>query len=179
MYSLIPLERERIRAIPMIPMEPAKATRRVRPFLVIRFFRDSPRAVPKDMEVLCLYFSSTSWVFSADTSAADASAAGSSAGFAAVSLPVSRCSSLMIRPSNNRMIRVEYCSARSGLWVTMMTSLSRATSCSSSMIWTEVSESNAPVGSSARRISGSLTNALAMATRCICPPDIWEGFFFS
>ena len=36
-----------------------------------------------------------------------------------------------------------------------------------SMIWTLVAVSSAPVGSSAKRISGSLTRARAMATRCI------------
>ena len=44
------------------------------------------------------------------------------------------------------------------------------------MIWTLVSLSRAPVGSSAKTISGLLTNARAIATRCICPPDIWLGF---
>ena len=34
-----------------MPMEPAKAVRMVRPFLVIRLFRDRDRAVRKDMEV--------------------------------------------------------------------------------------------------------------------------------
>ena len=34
-----------------------------------------------------------------------------------------------------------------------------------------VAESSAPVGSSARIISGFLTSALAMAMRCFCPPD--------
>ena len=61
----------------------------------------------------------------------------------------------------------------------MMTSRSRATSFKSSMTCTEVSLSRAPVGSSARRMSGSLMRARAMATRCICPPDIWLGRFFS
>jgi len=28
-------------------------------------------------------------------------------------------------------------------------------------------------------MSGSFTNALAIATLCICPPDIWFGFLFS
>ena len=43
------------------------------------------------------------------------------------------------------------------------------------MIWTLVVESRAPVGSSASRISGSLTRALAIATRCIWPPESWLG----
>ena len=38
--------------------------------------------------------------------------------------------------------------------------------------------SRAPVGSSARRISGSFIKALAMATLCICPPESWLGSLF-
>lgn len=34
------------------------------------------------------------------------------------------------------------------------------------------------VGSSAKIMSGLLTNALAIATLCICPPDIWFGFLW-
>ena len=37
----------------------------------------------------------------------------------------------------------------------------------------EVRVSRLPVASSAKSTAGSLTNARAMATRCICPPDIW------
>ena len=47
---------------------------------------------------------------------------------------------------------------------------------SSSIIWILVAESSAPVGSSASSMSGLFTSALAMATLCICPPDIWLGF---
>ena len=36
-------------------------------------------------------------------------------------------------------------------------------------------ESRLPVGSSAIIIAGSLANALAMATRCRCPPDSSAG----
>ena len=39
----------------------------------------------------------------------------------------------------------------------------------------EVSLSNAPVGSSANKISGLFTKARAIATLCICPPDNWLG----
>ena len=35
--------------------------------------------------------------------------------------------------------------------------------------------SNAPVGSSAKIMSGLFTKALAIATLCICPPDNWFG----
>nr|WP_244977503.1 hypothetical protein [Eggerthella guodeyinii] len=61
----------------------------------------------------------------------------------------------------------------------MMTRRSEATSASRSMIWTLVSESRAPVGSSARMMEGSFTSARAMATRCICPPDSMAGFLSS
>ena len=77
------------------------------------------------------------------------------------------------------MMRLAYWSARSGLWVTMITSLSLETSFKISITCTLVSLSRAPVGSSANRISGSFTRARAMATRCIWPPLIWLGFFFS
>ncbi len=39
-------------AMPMMPMEPAKAVMMVRPFLVIRLFADSASAVGKLIEVL-------------------------------------------------------------------------------------------------------------------------------
>ena len=58
-------------------------------------------------------------------------------------------------------------------------SLSLATSFRRSMTCRLVSLSSAPVGSSARRISGSFTSARAIATRCICPPDIWLGRLLS
>ena len=82
-------------------------------------------------------------------------------------------------PSRMRIIRVEYSSASWALWVTIMMSRSWEISFKISMTWTLVSLSRAPVGSSARMMSGSLTRARAMATRCIWPPDIWLGFFFS
>ena len=39
----------------------------------------------------------------------------------------------------------------------------------------EKKEFNAPVGSSANKISGSLINPLTIATLCASPPDSWEG----
>ena len=84
--------------------------------------------------------------------------------------------SAVISPSLMRMIRPAYVSASSGLCVTMMISLFAEISFNISMICTEVSESSAPVGSSASRMSGSLTRARAIATRCICPPESWLGF---
>ena len=47
------------------------------------------------------------------------------------------------------------------------------------MTWMLVSLSSAPVGSSASRMSGLLTRARAMATRCIWPPDISVGRLWS
>lgn len=49
----MPVDRVRIRAMPMMPMDPAKAVSRVQPFLVRRLLkdRDRDRAVPKDMEI--------------------------------------------------------------------------------------------------------------------------------
>ena len=49
-YLLTPFERDRIRAIPMMPMEPAKAVRSVRIFLVRKLLKESPNAVRKDIE---------------------------------------------------------------------------------------------------------------------------------
>lgn len=85
----------------------------------------------------------------------------------------------MIFPSRSLTMRVEYRWASSGLWVTITTSRSLPTRFRSSMIWMLVSLSKAPVGSSARRMSGPLTRARAMATRYICPPDIWLGRLWS
>lgn len=43
----------------------------------------------------------------------------------------------------------------------------------STRISKDVRVSKLPVASSAKITAGSLTKARAMATRCICPPDIW------
>ena len=136
----------------MIPILPANAVKRVRPFFVSRLLKLRENAVNTDIDVfLGAYASSDSFASSSSENGAESS---------------------MILPSNSFTILVEYLSASSGLCVTMMTSFSSAISFNSSIIWTLVSESRAPVGSSASRISGSLINALAIATRCICPPDI-------
>ena len=47
----MPFERERISAMPMMPMLPANATRNVRPSLVIRLLRERDRAVKNDIDV--------------------------------------------------------------------------------------------------------------------------------
>ena len=150
--------------MPMMPMDPAKAVRVVRPFLVNRFLRDSPKEVSRDMEGLRIFLPRVA-SSSAASAARSASSSAGDRGF----------ESLVSSPSSTRMMREEYCSARAGLWVTMTISRSRLISFSRSMTWTLVSVSRAPVGSSARMMSGLLTIARAMATRCIWPPDISLG----
>ena len=139
--------------MPMMPMLPAKAVIKVRPFLVIRLLNDSASAVKNDIEVCRTLPSSTR-----------SSASGSKGLVSSITWPSLRCTT-----------RVAYCSANSGLWVTMTTSRSAAISVSSAMICRLVVESSAPVGSSASRISGSFTSARAIATRCIWPPESWLG----
>src|SRR5690606_3028791 len=66
-----------------------------------------------------------------------------------------------------------------GSWVTITTVLpkSRARSRSRPRISTAFLASRSPVGSSATMISGSLTIARAIATRCCSPPDISDGLW--
>ena len=145
----------------MMPILPANAVSRVRPFFVSRFLKDRFSAVKYDIR-LCFksFLLNSSYV-----------------SFAASSSEYGMLSSL-ISPSNSLTILVLYCSASSGLCVTMITRRSFAISFKRSIICTLVSVSSAPVGSSASRISGSLMSARAIATRCICPPDIWFGFLW-
>ena len=62
-------------------------------------------------------------------------------------------------------------------WVTMMT----VCPCPSTRLRSRsrtswpLAESSMPVGSSANTTSGRVTSARAMATRCCCPPDSWDG----
>ena len=142
----MPFESESISAMPIMPMLPAKAVRMVRAFLVMRLLSERESAVKKLIEGRFLFVSR-------GLSGTESGSKGSV--------------SPWIWPSSSRTIRVEYFSARSGLCVTMMTSLSLEISFKSSMICTLVSESSAPVGSSASRMSGSFMSARAMATRCI------------
>ena len=51
-YVLMPLESDNISAMPMIPIEPAKATRIVLVFLVQRLLKLSARAVKKLIDAL-------------------------------------------------------------------------------------------------------------------------------
>ena len=141
--------------MPMMPMDPANAVSSVRAFFVFRLLKLKERAVRKDMEAFPMFLCSGG----------------------AISSRITYSSlSEMIFPSFRFTMRVAYSCASSGLWVTITTRRSLATSFNSSMTCTLVSLSRAPVGSSARRISGSFTRALAMATLCICPPESWFGF---
>ena len=49
MYWLTPLDSAKISAMPMMPMEPAKAVISVRPRLVSRLFSERDKAVEKPM----------------------------------------------------------------------------------------------------------------------------------
>ena len=163
MYPFTPFESARIAAIPIIPIEPAKAVSAVRPFLLIRLENESERAVRKLIEVLVPASDSPIFVLALLFS----------------SSAVTGFLSSRIEPSLSVIILFAYCSASAGLCVTMITSLSLAISCNRFITWIPVSVSSAPVGSSANTISGLFTSALAIATRCIWPPESWLGFLFS
>ena len=47
---------------------------------------------------------------------------------------------------------------------------------SRSSIWRVVFGSSAEVASSQRRYFGFVASALAIATRCFCPPESWDGY---
>ena len=158
-YWFTPVDRDRINAIPIIPIEPANEVRSVRAFFVFRLLKLKANAVRNDIEDFPIFLCSATPIVVSSTSNGSVSE--------------------RITPSFNVTILVAYCSASSGLCVTITTRRSFATSWRRSMTCTLVSLSNAPVGSSASRISGSFTNARAIATRCICPPDIWLGRLWS
>ena len=154
MYAWNPDERDKISAIPIIPILPAKLTKIVLVFFVSKFFKLSERAVIKDIEVLLfplLVLLSLDAIFFSFSNSSSVIGFGSST----------------ISPSSILIILVEYFSAISGLWVTIMISLSLEISCKSSIIWALVFVSSAPVGSSASKISGSFISARAIATLCI------------
>ena len=166
MYSVIPLETAKISAIPIIPILPANEVKMVRPFLVKRFFRERPKDVQRDIDgFFSLFFDKSCFVYFIFS--------------AVISSSVSGAESSLMTPSSIRIIRVEYSFAKSGLCVTIITRRSLATSFKIFITCTLVCVSSAPVGSSAKIISGLLTRARAIATRCICPPDISAGFFLS
>lgn len=82
-------------------------------------------------------------------------------------------------PSLSSMMRSAYNSANSRSCETTRTSLSSESFFSVSKTCRPVAESSAPVGSSAMMISGSLTSARAIATRCFCPPERVFGLRFA
>ena len=149
-----PVERERTIAILIIPILEAKAVKKVRPFLVRILLKDKRSAV---VNFILVRFNSKGSFFSCSIWGRE---------------------SWRIWPSENSIIRSAYSWANSGLWVTIITNFSFESSWISAIICRLVSESNAPVGSSQSKISGSLAKARAMATRCIWPPDNWEGFLW-
>ena len=164
-YVEKPLDIAKIKAMPIMPIDPANDTSIVRPFLVNKFFKLSPSAVKNDMFFFLFFFA---------RSRADkflSSVTPNSFFSAFFSLSLKGIESSINLPSFSLTIRDEYASASSGLCVTMIINLFLLISFSNSMICTLVVLSSAPVGSSARMISGSLTSALAIATLCICPPD--------
>ncbi len=86
-----------------------------------------------------------------------------------------RCSSATISPSRMETFRRAVL-ATVGSCVTMTTARSGDSSPAKiSSTWAALAESSAPVGSSARIMSGSVTMARAKATRCCSPPDICTG----
>jgi len=137
-------------------MDPANAVRMVLPFFVRRLLKLKASDVAKFILDLPMFLCCGGSIFSESISKG--------------------LESPTILPSRRFTIRVAYLSASSELCVTITTSLSFATSFKRSMTCTLVPVSRAPVGSSARRMSGSLTRALAIATLCICPPESWLGF---
>ena len=84
-------------------------------------------------------------------------------------------SSLMICPSEKWMI-LSVKAAMFSSWVTTITVAPALwSSAKISMISIDAAVSRFPVGSSARISGGSFARALAIATRCLCPPDISFG----
>ena len=153
-YDCIPFDNESIRAIPIIPIDPANDVKNVLPFLVIKLFKLKCTAVANFIDAFpdfCFLVLALSRSFL---------------------VAVYGFESSVTFPSNNLIILDEYFSASSGLCVTIIINLSFEISFNISITCSLVLESNAPVGSSASKMSGSFTNALAIATLCICPPDI-------
>ena len=82
--------------------------------------------------------------------------------------------STAIRPSSIKIIRSEMSRAKLISWVTItMVICSAARSLITFKISPVSSGSKADVGSSKKRISGFMQRALAMETRCCCPPASW------
>ena len=99
---------DNIKAIPIIPIEPAKAVKSVLPFLVFKLLKLKDKAVNNDIDAFPIF-----------------SCFGGAIFLISISYGLE---SLMICPSFTLTIRLAYSSANSGLWVTITTSLSLATS---------------------------------------------------
>ena len=102
-----------------MPMEPAKEVSIVLAFFVSRLFTERESAVQNDMDG---FFFLPLFLF------------GCAAAQRAASSSVYGSESSVISPSSRRIILVEYFCASSGLWVTIITRRSFATSLSSSII---------------------------------------------
>lgn len=85
--------------------------------------------------------------------------------------------SLTILPSLIVMMRCAFSATSCSCVTMMMVWPCLCSSLKSARICSVVLESRLPVGSSAMRIAGLLTSALAMATRCFCPPESSFGLW--
>ena len=83
--------------------------------------------------------------------------------------------SLSIIPSRRRITRPARAPTSGSCVTSTMVTPSACRRSNRSRISRPVRESRLPVGSSASNSGGELTRALAMATRCCCPPDICAG----
>ena len=93
MYALTPVETDRIRAMPMMPIDPANEVSSVRPFLVLRLLKLSAMDVASDIEAL------PSLLCTGASDAPSSTSYGSE--------------SLRITPSRSWTVLVAYCSASS------------------------------------------------------------------
>ena len=131
MNDLAPVESARTSIMPMIPMLPANDVRNVRPFLLIRFVKDSENAVSGDIDAFLRFFFSMRFSSRLAFFAPDCSMSESAFSSAAVFAARSAASSLrhssrvysfvspMMTPSDILRIRVAYSSASCELCVTM------------------------------------------------------------
>ena len=165
-----------------MPKEAATEVKIVRVFFVLKFFKDKETAVKKDIEVFSFFVFFFIFIFSSlffSSIRINFPILFSSITFLSSSFFASFSPSLeseRTSPSLKVIILSLYCSASFSLWVTIITSFSWLISFKISITWTLVLLSRAPVGSSAKIISGSFTKDLAIATLCIWPPLNWLGF---
>jgi hypothetical protein len=55
-YASTPVDTAKIKAIPIIPIDPAKDVKNVLPFLVIKLLKESDIAVQKDIDAFFFFF---------------------------------------------------------------------------------------------------------------------------